>query len=79
MEEVMTSEDLDSLAWADFMKWAIEQPDLRAGFEAATERRFVDSARYVVEFVEWSTLTLWGIENAPPKYREQLMAKEQRS
>lgn len=69
------TDNLNGIAWADFMRWALEEPHMRAEFEAATGIEFKDSARYVVQFVEWATLNHYGLEHAPKAYRDSLVAK----
>lgn len=65
-------EEIQSIAWADFMKLALDSASMRAEFESETSIPFRDSARYVVAFVKWATLNHWGLENAPVKYREAI-------
>lgn len=71
----MSRDELNSIAWRDFMNWALFDKNMRREFTEATGVTFNDSAAYVVKFVEWATVNHFGIEHAPKAYREQLEAR----
>lgn len=91
MGEATTSmpEDFRDAAWAGFIQWAHGFAEIRARFTAATglplEQRtgivgMVDKATgfrddVLKQFVEWVTREIWGLENAPQKYRDELEGK----
>lgn len=86
----MTVDELNTIAWADFIQWAWSEPEMRAQFTAKTGvviveatnpiERIIDDATgasrgVVSEFIEWATINHWGVEHAPAAYRKTLGAK----
>jgi menaquinone-dependent protoporphyrinogen IX oxidase len=79
----MTKDELNEIAWRDFVMFAYTQPDAHAAFRGATGRPqrsktnsvldvMIDKAvggaeddKYMLEFVDWVTLTQWGEDCAP--------------
>lgn len=86
----MTQDELLSIAWRDFIVWAWSEAEMRDAFTAATgvEIRQVTSPidaavddatganrSLASQFIEWATVTQWGIEHAPAAYRATLEAR----
>jgi hypothetical protein len=83
----VSNDDFNAIAWADFVRWAWEQPAIRAAFTDATGIRTVGSRSAIEKlideatgaatseaaaFVEWVTRTQWGLDLAPKAYRDTL-------
>lgn len=83
-------DDFMAVAWAGFVQWAAKQPDILERFEAETGMSFrppasglevmIDDAtgyrNAVAErFVEWTTVEMWGLDEAPAAYRESLESR----
>ena len=87
----MTLDDLNALAWRDFLMWAWNEPEMRAMF---TEKTGVDVAAITspidaaidaatgaresvaAQFIEWATCEHWGVEHAPAAYRKAIASKK---
>jgi len=82
-------DDLNAIAWRDFLVWAWSEPEMRAQFTAKTGLEIqivtapidaaIDAATgthtsVAARFIEWATREHWGIEHAPATYREALAA-----
>lgn len=82
---------LSAVAWRDFIVWAQTQKDVVAQFNAETGRRYlaprslldalIDQAsghetKEAEAFVEWVTVNLWGLDEAPAAYRERLAGRK---
>jgi hypothetical protein len=89
----MTVDDLNAIAWRDFLVWAWSEPEMLAQFTAKTglDARSVTSAinaaidaatgadrSLAAQFIEWVTCEHWGIEHAPAAYRRAISTKEAR-
>ena len=87
----MTPDDLNTIAWRDFLVWAWSEPEMLAQFTAKTglEARSVTSSinaaidaatgadvSLAAQFIEWATREHWGIEHAPAAYRKALNSTE---
>jgi hypothetical protein len=83
----MTKDEIQEIAWSDFIRWAAQEPEVIARFEAETGLRFpkppkgafeaaIDKACKVEipaeEFTKWATINLWGIDEAPAFYRASI-------
>lgn len=83
----MTSDELNSIAWRDFLTWAWNEPEMRAQFTAKTGIEIqsvtspinaaIDAATRASEsvaarFIEWATREHWGIEHAPLAYQKAM-------
>lgn len=82
----MTQDEFNTLAWRDFIVYALTEPDLIAAFTAATGltlpnpvtspiEKLVDQAtrateRTLAAFVDWITENHWGVEYAPTAWRK---------
>jgi hypothetical protein len=85
--------DLLDIAWADFIRWAMDQPEIVAQFNAATGRSYQTRAQTILgvmvdeatgkladdteAFMLWATETYWGTDEAPGKVRAALAAPEE--
>ena len=91
MKPTQLFDDLNTLAWRDFLMWAWNAPEMRAQFTAKTglEMKAVTSpinaaideatgARdsLAAQFIEWATREHWGVEHAPTAYQETLTDKK---
>ena len=89
----MTIDDINTIAWHDFLVWAWSQPEMREQFTAKTGiviqhvtspiEAAIDAATGAQEsvaarFIEWATCEHWGIEDAPQAYKKTVGAKEKR-
>ena len=87
-----TVDDLNTIAWRDFLLWAWNEPEMRQQFAAKTGvdmqvatspiNAAIDAATGVREsvaaqFIEWATREHWGLEHAPTAYVRTL-AQESR-
>ena len=87
-----TVDDLNTVAWRDFLLWAWNEPEMRQQFAAKTGvdlgavtspiNAAIDAATglresVAAQFIEWATREHWGLEHAPAAYRESLTPKEQ--
>ena len=87
-----TVDDLNTVAWRDFLLWAWNEPEMRQQFAAKTGvdlgmatspiNAAIDAATGVREsvaaqFIEWATREHWGLEHAPAAYQRSLTPKEQ--
>jgi hypothetical protein len=83
----MTSDEFNALAWRDFLLLAYVDPDTRSAFTCATGmeltkpvstiEQLIDDAtghqpEMLARFIEWATETIWGLDSAPPMYRDEL-------
>jgi hypothetical protein len=83
----MTSNEFNALAWRDFLLLAYVDPDTRSAFTRATGMELTRPASAIEQlldnatghraetlerFVEWATETIWGLDDAPRAYREEL-------
>ena len=90
----MTLDDLNTIAWRDFLLWAWNEPEMRAQFTAKTgvEIQGVTSpinaaidaatganASVAARFIEWATCEHWGIESAPVAYQKSITKKGTKS
>jgi hypothetical protein len=87
----VTEDDLNSIMWAGFLKFALSEPKMRKAFTDATGVAFLSPPKNAIEamiddasgarddviakFVEWVTREHWGIEYAPKAYRDSLAAR----
>ena len=89
----MTSDELNTIAWRDFLLWAWNEPEMRAQFTAKTGVEIqsitspinaaIDAATganksVAAQFIEWATCEHWGVEHAPAAYRKTLADNEVR-
>lgn len=87
----MTLDDLNAIAWHDFLLWAWNEPEMRTRFTAKTGVEIqsvtspinaaIDAATGVHEsvaarFIEWATRDHWGLEHAPVAYQKALANNE---
>ena len=90
----VTFDDLNAVAWHDFLLWAWNEPEMRAQFTAKTGvdiqsvtspiNAAIDAATGVHEsvaarFIEWATREHWGVEHAPAAYQKAITKKGTRS
>lgn len=90
----MTIDDINTIAWRDFLLWAWNQPEMRDQFAAKTGvviqhvtspiEAAIDAATGAREsvatrFIEWATCEHWGIEHAPLAYQKAVRTKEKRT
>lgn len=83
----VTVDDLNTIAWSDFLLWAWNEPEMRAQFAAKTGVEIqsvtspinaaIDAATGIREsvaaqFIEWATREHWGLEHAPVSYTKTL-------
>lgn len=83
----MILDDLNTIAWRDFLVWAWNEPEMRAQFAAATGVEIqtitapidaaIDAATGATKsvasrFIEWATREHWGVDHAPKAYQESL-------
>ena len=86
-------DDLNTIAWRDFLLWAWNEPEMRTQFAAKTGIEIqavtspinaaIDAATGVREsvaarFIEWTTREHWGIEHAPAAYQKAITNKNTR-
>ena len=86
----MISDDINTIAWGDFLLWAWNDPAMRAQFTAKTGVEIqgvtspinaaIDAATGAREsvaarFIEWATCEHWGIEHAPVAYQQSIAKK----
>ena len=89
----VTVDDLNTIAWRDFLLWAWNEPEMREQFATATgvEIRSVTSPinaaidtatgireSVAAQFIEWATREHWGLEHAPAAYQRTLEPNNQR-
>ena len=87
----MTLDDINTLAWRDFITWAWNEPEMRTQFTAKTGVEIqsvtspinaaIDAATGVHEsvaarFIEWATRDHWGLEHEPAAYQKALANNE---
>ena len=80
-------DDLNTIAWRDFLLWAWNEPEMRAQFTAKTGINIqavpspinaaIDDATgasksVAAQFVEWATREHWGVEHSPAVYQKAL-------
>lgn len=81
-------DDFNSIMWTGFLRFELNDPDARKAFTEATGIALLPPVRNAIEaaidracggnddalgrFVEWVTVNVWGLENAPKAYREHL-------
>lgn len=90
----MTLDDLNTIAWRDFLVWAWNEPEMRAQFTAKTGIEIqtvtapidaaIDAATgarksVAARFIEWATREHWGVEHAPVSYQSTLAEGRSRS
>jgi len=83
-------DDLNTIAWRDFLVWAWNEPEMRAQFTAKTGIEIhavtapidaaIDAATgasrsVAARFIEWATREHWGVEHAPALYQRALADK----
>lgn len=87
----MTRDDLNTIAWRDFIMWASDQQPMREAFTKSTGIPFLPPAKNGLDalidkatnahektlraFVQWVTENHWGLEFAPEAYRNEIRAK----
>ena len=91
MKHIHPFDDLNTIAWRDFLLWAWNEPEMRAQFAAKTGIEIqpvtspinaaIDAATgaresVATQFIEWATLEHWGVEHTPEAYRRTLGPKE---
>jgi hypothetical protein len=89
----MTLDDINTIAWRDFLVWAWDQPEMRDQFTAKTGLKIqgttapidaaIDAATgarksVASRFIEWATCEHWGIEHAPIAYQKTIRIQEKR-
>ena len=89
----MTSDDINTIAWRDFITWAWNEPEMRAQFTAKTGldiqavtspiNAAIDAATgantsVLARFIEWATCEHWGLEHAPAAYQKAIANKNTR-
>ena len=85
-------DEINTIAWRDFLVWAWNEPEMRAQFAAKTGVEIqsvtapinaaIDAATgarksVAARFIEWATREHWGVEHAPEAYRRTLDPKEE--
>jgi hypothetical protein len=85
------NDDLNAIAWHDFLLWAWSEPQMRAQFTAKTGVEIQDvtapinaaidaatgaSQSKAAQFIEWATREHWGLESAPRAYQEAISTKK---
>jgi len=85
----VTDDELNSIAWRDFVLWSSKQPDAlkefqeetgfsfllpKNGLEAAIDAATGAQIETAEAFVKWVTENFWGLEYAPRAYREKINA-----
>lgn len=90
MKRAHLYDDLNTIAWHDFLLWAWNEPEMRAQFTVKTGVELlavtapinaaIDAATKAHEsvaarFIEWATREHWGIEHAPAAYQRSLASK----
>jgi hypothetical protein len=83
-------DDLNTIAWRDFLTWAWNEPEMRAQFTAKTGVEIqsvtspinaaIDAATgartsIAARFIEWATREHWGVEHAPAAYQQVIADK----
>jgi hypothetical protein len=91
VKPIPSFDDLNTIAWHDFILWAWNEPEMRAQFatktgieiqavtspiNAAIDAATGASTSTATRFIEWATREHWGIEHAPVAYQKALTAKE---
>ena len=91
MKPIHPFDDLNTIAWRDFLLWAWNEPEMREQFTAKTGIEIqavtspinaaIDAVTGVREciaarFIEWATREHWGVEHAPAAYQKELAGKE---
>ena len=91
MKRTHPFDDLNTIAWRDFLLWAWKEPEMRTQFAAKTGvdiqemtspiNAAIDAATganasVAARFIEWATREHWGIEHAPAAYQKALTDKE---
>lgn len=80
---IETMEDLQAIAWRDFISYAWNDPDMRRGFEKDTGHKLAPPARPgsleamiddVLSLVAWATDRWYGWDYVPEKARVELQA-----
>ena len=86
----MTLDDINTLAWRDFLLWAWNEPEMRTQFTAKTGldiqavtspiNAAIDMATganvgVAAQFIEWATCEHWGLEHAPAAYQKVIASK----
>ena len=81
-------DDLNTIAWRDFILWAWNEPEMRAEFAAKTgieiqavtapinaaiDAATGTSSSFAAQFIEWATREHWGVEHAPAAYQKKLV------
>lgn len=91
MKRTHPFDDLNTIAWRDFLVWAWNEPEMRrqftkkTGIEIQSVTAPIDAAIDAVtganksvasRFIEWATRAHWGVEHAPAVYQKALADKE---
>lgn len=75
-------EQLQFIAWRDFLVYCIGEPEMLLRYERDTGDRLftamfyevvsgsVTSTPQLAKFAIWATETYWGVDDAPPEYYE---------
>ncbi len=86
----MTSDELNTIAWHDFLMWAWSERAMREQFTAKTGidiekitapiNAAIDAATgaresLATKFIEWATREHWGLEHAPAAYQKAIAKK----
>ena len=94
MKPIHPFDDINTIAWRDFLLWAWNEPEMRVQFTAKTGVEIqsvtspinaaIDAATNVHEsvaarFIEWATRDHWGLEHAPVAYQKAITKKGTRS
>lgn len=81
----MTREEMQEIAWRDFIIFAASRPKMVAAFNKATGRKYLSPERHLKlsfeeavgkaaddarAFVDWATDNHWGLESAPKAYQK---------
>jgi len=89
----VSPDDINTIAWRDFLMWAWNEPEMRTQFSAKTGIEIqavtspinaaIDAATGAREsvaarFIEWATCEHWGLEHAPAAYQRAIANKKTR-
>jgi hypothetical protein len=84
------TDELNTIAWRDFILWAWNEPEMRTLFAAKTGIEIqavtspinatIDAATgardsVAAKFIEWATRDHWGLEHAPVAYQKAITKK----
>jgi len=65
----MTEGDMNAIAWRDFIHWAIGDADVLKQFSSETGHDA--EGEWLLAFIDWATVNLWGEEYAPQAWKNQ--------